>query len=271
MLFRHLEKASLLGAPALAALLMAAVPLPVQAQGQQAPEHQKPVLDADAAKVLSQMQAYLGGLKSFTVAYESDFDVLSPEGQKLKFFSAGDIALHRPGQMRVTRKGTLSDVLLVLDGKQLTLFGAKLNAYVQTPAATIDDAIAIVRDEIGFPAPGADLLAAKPFDLDSSDVTSGVHLGMAVVGGQTAHHLAFRGSQVDWQLWVKDGPDPLPLRYVVTSKWTTGAPEYSLTLSKWNVAPVEDASTFSFTPPAGATQITGVVVDDSGEITGATE
>lgn len=283
MIFTPLKKASLLCAPALAALLMATAPLPAQAQGNPAPgglvqaqlaqseAPAKPDIDPDAAKVLSQMQSYLGGLKSFSVKYDSDFDVLSPLGQKLKFVSSGTIAAHRPGQLRVTRQGPVSDISLVLDGKTVTLLATKLNAYLQEPAASIDEAMEIVRDQFGFPAPGADLLVAKPFDLDATDVVSGVHLGMAVIGGQKAHHLAFRGRQVDWQLWVKDGPEPLPLRYVVTSKWTTGAPEYSLTLTDWNVAPTQNATTFTFTPPAGAKQITGIDVDDSGQIIGITE
>lgn len=262
MIPKSQEKAAMLAASALMALVMVASPLPARAE---------PTIDPDAAKVLSQMQAYLGGLKSFTVKYDSDFDILTPLGEKLKLLSSGDIAVHRPGQMRITRKGALSDVSLILDGKQLTLLGKKRNAYLQAPATTIDDAIAIVRDEIGFPAPGADILATLPFDLDTADVVSGKHVGMSMIGGQMVHHLAFRGSQIDWQLWVKDGPEPLPLRYVVTSKWTTGAPEYSLTLSDWNVSPVEDPAAFTFTPPAGAQEITGVVVDDAGEITGITE
>ncbi len=261
MITRTLKNMPVLRASGLVALLLAAS-LPVRAED---------AIDPDAAKVLAQMQAYLGGLKSFTVKYDSDFDVLSPAGEKLKFLSSGDIAVQRPGQLHVTRKGTFADVNLVLDGKQLTLLGTGLNAYVQVPATSIDQAVDVVRDQIGFPAPGADLIVSKPFDLDATDVISGSHVGMTTIGGQPAHHLAFRGAKADWQIWVKDGDQPLPLRYVITSKWTTGAPEYSLRLSDWNVAPKDDPAAFTFTPPAGAKLISEIVISDTGEITGTGE
>jgi hypothetical protein len=64
---------------------------------------------------------------------------------------------------------------------------------------------------------------------------------------------------------VSAGDQPLPLRYVITSKWQTGAPEYSLRLSNWNVAPTVDAARFTFTPPADATKLTSVEFDEIGQ------
>lgn len=262
MMIKPLETVTFFCASAVAALLMAAAPTPARAQ---------PDIDPDAAKVLSQMQAYLGGLKSFTVKYDSDFDVLMPTGAKLKFLSSGEIAVQRPDKLYATRTGALADVSLTLDGKQLTLLGKGVNAYIQLPASSIDEAIDVVRDQIGLPAPGADLIASKPFDLDATDVMSATHVGMTTIDGVKVHHLAFRGAQTDWQIWVKDGDQPLPLRYVITNKWTTGAPEYSLTLSDWNVAPKDDASVFAFTPPAGAKKLSSITISETGEITGTQE
>ena len=68
-------------------------------------------------------------------------------------------------------------------------------------------------------------------------------------------HLAFRTDAVDWQIWVRKGDQPLPLKYVITTKWVTGAPQYALRLSNWNVAPEVDAKLFSFAPPADAKKL----------------
>ena len=151
-----------------------------------------------------------------------------------------------------------------VDGQNLTIFGKKLNGYVQFPAASIDAAIDALRDNTGFDAPGADLLAAKPLDAEVTDFVSGAHVGMTYIGGTEAHHLAFRGKQVDWQLWVSAGDQPLPLKYVITSKWQTGAPEYALRFSNWNSSPMVDAARFTFTPPADATKLTSVEFDEVG-------
>ena len=62
------------------------------------------------------------------------------------------------------------------------------------------------------------------------DMTSGVHVGMTFIDGVEVHQLAFRGEEVDWQLWVTAGDRPLPLRYVVTSRSVAGTPQYTLQL-----------------------------------------
>ena len=222
-------------------------------------------MDPDAATVLASMSKYLGGLQSFSANYDVDIDTISDDGQKLEFSSSGGITIHRPDKLYATRQGPFADVEIVLDGKKISILGKGLNGYIQFPATTIDEAIDAIRDNTGFDAPGADLLGAKPLDLDVTDVVSGRHLGMAFVDGVEAHHLAFRGKNVDWQLWVKAGDVPLPLKYVITSKWVYGAPEYTLRMVGWNTKPTIPSDLFTFVPPADAKPLASVEVDDTGQ------
>jgi hypothetical protein len=228
-------------------------------------------IDPDAASVLSSMQAYLGGLNSFTARYDAEIDTISHQGEKLAFLSSGELAVERPGKLYASRKGAIANVEFFLDGTNVTIFGNKLQSYIQFPATTIDEAIDALRDKTGFDAPGADLLAAKPLDSAVTDIVSGAHIGMAFFDGAEVHHLAFRGRNVDWQLWVQAGDKPLPLKYVITSKWQFGAPQYALRLSDWNVAPTIDAARFTFTPPAGATLLSELKANAIGEIGGEEE
>ena len=69
-----------------------------------------------------------------------------------------------------------------------------------------------------------------------------------------------------WQIWIKDGDQPLPVKYVITNKWMTGAPDYSLEISDWNVSPELAETTFTFTPPAGAKKLSAMVLDEVGQI-----
>ncbi len=223
-------------------------------------------IEPEARQIFAAMTGYLAGLNAFAADFEADFDVMTAEGQKLRFISSGDLLVQRPGQMRVTRKGSIADMELVLGDGALTIYGRDINGYFQLPATTIDDAISAIRDDIGFDAPGADLLAASPFDSEVTDVVSGAHIGMTTIDGATVHHLAFRGDAVDWQIWVKDGDQPLPLRYVITSKWMTGAPEYSLQLSNWDVAPKINAGAFMFTAPSGAANLASIAADETGRL-----
>jgi hypothetical protein len=223
-------------------------------------------IETDATKILTSMSNYLGNLEKFSVNYDTDFDIITPHGQKLKLAGSGNISVSRPGQFNITRLGTVANVKFNLDSGMLTVHGLKLDGYVQFPAKTIDEAITRVREDVGFSAPGADILSAKPFDMDLTDIVSGRHIGMTTIGGESVHHLAFRGSQLDWQLWVKDGDEPLPIKYVITSKLQAGAPEYSLLLKDWNSNPDLAENSFTFTPSATAKKLTGITIDETGTI-----
>ena len=222
-------------------------------------------IEPDAASVLASMSSYLGGLQSFTADYDVEIDTITEDGEKLQFSSSGEISVQRPDKLHATREGAFVDAEFILDGANLSIVGNQLNGYIQFPATSIDEAVDTLRENTGFDAPGADLLSATPLDPEVTDLVSGVHVGMAYVDGTEAHHLAFRGKTVDWQLWVQDGDEPLPLKYVITSKWDFAAPEYTLRLSGWEIAPQIDAAQFTFTPPAGAKVLESIDVDETGQ------
>lgn len=224
------------------------------------------LMDPDADKILKEMSAYMGEISGFSADFDASTDIITADGQKIKLASSGNVVVNRPGQFRIKRLGALAEIEFILDGEQLTLYGQKINGYVQIPATSIDAAVAKVRDDIGFEVPGADVLSSNPFDMDVTDVVSGTHVGMTTVGGETVHHLAFRGEQVDWQVWVQDGNEPVPMKYVITSKLVAGAPEYSLLISNWVSEPQMDDTMFTFVPPTGAQEITAVTIDAAGNI-----
>ena len=88
----------------------------------------------------------------------------------------------------------------------------------------------------------------KPITLLLEDVISGFYVGLGVVDGVRCHHLAFRGNEVDWQIWIEEGGKPLPKRFIITSKWMTGAPQSIVTLKNWNLSPRLKDEHFDFSP-----------------------
>jgi hypothetical protein len=214
------------------------------------------------------MSNYLGGLQSFSTEYAAVDEVVTSDGQKLQFLHSGEIVVKRPDKLYAIRRGAAGTAELFLDGKTLTLYSKDANAYLQFDAPTIDAAVVVVHN-IGFDAPGADLLVSKPLDLATADVSSGTHVGMTFIDGGDVHQLAFRGTDVDWQLWASAGDKPLPLRYVVTTKQMTGAPEFMLQLRNWNTAPPVDPARFTFSPTAGAKKLDpdSVAISATGDMT----
>src|SRR3954468_20206799 len=70
--------------------------------------------------------------------------------------------------------------------------------------------------------------------------------------GVMAHHLAVTKKDVHYQIWIQDGPQPLPLRYVVAGRNMRGSPQFTIQLSNWQPNAEVTDSSFAFTPPAGA-------------------
>jgi len=168
----------------------------------------------------------------------------------------------------IQRQGPIATAEFIFDGKILTVYGKKSNTYAQiNVAGTIDDAIRAFELQTGFPAPGGDLLFANPYAVLSEGVESSSYLGTAYVNGIECHHLAFREQDVDWQIWVQTGETQLPMKYSITSKWQTAAPQYEIRLRDWVTNPQVKANQFTFSAPPGARNLPTLPASELDEFT----
>ena len=210
----------------------------------------------DAARILKAMTDYTAGQKSISATFDSDIEVITPDLQKLQFTSSGQIRLERPDKLRVKRTGGYTDVDLVFDGKTVSLYGNNAKAYVQADAAgTIDQLIDRLQSTAGGAMPGTDLLLSNSFDELTANVIEARHIGQGVIDGVECEHLAFRGVDTDWQIWVESGARPIPRKYVITSKTLAGAPQYSVRIKEWKTDVPAEADTYVFKPPADAKKV----------------
>jgi len=224
-------------------------------------------MNPDADEILRSMSKFLAGTKAFSVNADVSFEFMTVEAQKLQLNSRATVLMERPANFHATRQGRFADAEVFFDGSRITVHGKDLKAYVQRDlSGTIDDALRAMEAATGLVMPGADLLFADPYAVLVSGATSSGYHGLAFVGGVRAHHLAFRTPIVDWQIWVQDGAQPLPLKYVVTTKRLAGAPQYSVQLSQWNLKPTVKADSFKFVPPPGTEKLEALPVDETGEI-----
>jgi hypothetical protein len=217
---------------------------------------QEGVIDPKADAALHRMSDYLSCLKSFRVETTTVDEKITTEGQKIQEIKESTIVLKRPGELRVDRVGPKGHAVFRYDGKRFSLYHSEKNVYAEAPApATLDAAIDEARDHLNIDAPGGDLLVANPYADLIDGVTVGRYIGLEPVGKVQAHHLAISKGNIDYQIWIQDGPQAVPLRYVITSKDMTGQPQFTLELRNWQPnAPVAD-NTFAFTAPAGATRV----------------
>src|SRR4030081_506025 len=210
----------------------------------------------DAAKFLKAMTDYTAAQKSISATFDSDIEVVTPELEKIQFTSSGKLQLTRPDKLRISRTGGYTDVQLVYDGKTVSIYGNNAKAYAQADlAGTIDQLVDLIQAKSGAAMPGTDLLLSNAYDELMSNVILASHIGQGVVDGVECEHLAFRGVDTDWQIWIETAARPMPRKYVITSKTLAAAPQYTLRIKDWKTDAVADADTFVFKPPAGATKV----------------
>jgi hypothetical protein len=210
----------------------------------------------DAAKILKASTDYMAAQKSISATFDSDIEVITPDLQKIQFASSGQMKLNRPDKLRIRRTGGYADVELTYDGKTLTIYGNNAKSYVQVDEpGTVDHIIDVIQSAAGAAMPGTDLLLSNAYDELLATVIDAKHIGQGVVDGVECEHLAFRGAETDWQIWIEAGARPIPRKYVITSKTMAGAPQYTLRIKDWNTDAIADANAFVFKPPADTTKV----------------
>jgi len=210
----------------------------------------------NAKGLLKAMSDYLAAQQNISLSFDSVFEVVTKDQQKLQLATSGTVLLNRPDKIRTTRQSGFSDTEMVFDGKTLSILGKGQNAYVQAEVpGTIDQLIDQLRDKFHRQLPGADLLQSGVYDQLMTDVTDVKDLGSGVIGGVECDHIAFRAKDTDWQIWIAQGAQPYPCRYVITSKGVDQAPQFTMVIRDWKAGADAGAANFTFAPPAGAKKL----------------
>jgi hypothetical protein len=213
-------------------------------------------IDPRADAALHRMSDHLARLQTFRVDSTSVDEKITTEGQKIQEIRESKIAVKRPDALRIDRVGPNGHAVFCYDGKRFSFYNSDKNVYAMAPApATLDAAIDEARDRLHIDAPGGDLLVSKPYDALVDGVTVGRYIGLEPLGPVKAHHLAMTKGKVDYQIWIQDGPEAVPLRYVITSKDMPGQPQFTIDLRNWQPGARLSDDTFAFTAPAGARRV----------------
>ena len=93
------------------------------------------------------------------------------------------------------------------------------------------------------------MLYANAYEILMDGVTESLVVGKAVIEGVRCDQLAFRAPHVDLQVWIQEGAQPLLRRFVITTRDLPNAPQFAVTVTKWNLKPTFGPQTFAFVPP----------------------
>jgi hypothetical protein len=210
----------------------------------------------EAKQILKASTDFLASQQRFTADTRNTLEIVLKSGQKIEFNSTGHQFVQRPNKLRSERSGDLIEQVFVYDGKSLTLYQPQEKVYAQVAApGTLEEMLDFARTKYDVVAPFGDMIFKNAYDILMDGVTEGIVVGKAVIEGVVCDHLAFRAGDVDWQIWTQEGAQPLPRRIVITTLDLPNAPQFAVTVTRWNLEPTFDAQTFMFAPQAGMRQI----------------
>jgi hypothetical protein len=205
-------------------VLLAGAPVTAQQTGTLDPQKS----EEQAMAVLKRMAEFLAKAKSFSVTIDAGFDAVQESGQKIEFGETRKVVLRRPDRLRVDstkRDGSKSG--LVFDGKNITVFHLKENVYATAAKpGSVDQAVDFIVNDLDVRLPLAELLKSN---LDKSlpqRVRSAAYVEQSSIGGVPSDHVAFRGDDVDLQLWVTRDKQAVLRRIVITYKHADGRPQF---------------------------------------------
>jgi hypothetical protein len=210
----------------------------------------------EAQRLLKASTDFLASQQQFSVDTRITLEVVLKSGQKIEFNHTASQSVKRPNKLRSERTGDLVNQVFIYDGKSLTLHNPQDKVYAQVAAPdTLESMYEFARTKLDIVAPASDLMYRNAYDILMDGVTDGFVVGKAVIEGVRCDHLAFRAPQVDLQVWVQEGAQPLPRKFVITTRDLDNAPQFGVTVTKWNLKPTFDAQTFAFIPPADAKKV----------------
>jgi hypothetical protein len=217
---------------------------------------QAPAVDPVAVQKLKRMGDYLDGLQQFSVETQSIIEEMRYSGHRVDFDLAAQVTVKRPNKLSAARSGQLLNEQLYYDGTTLTLYRPSDKTYATATApATIEKMIDFARETVGILLPAADLVYRGATPLMLQDVSLATVVGKTSVGGVSCDHLLFSRPGVDFQIWIAEGNQPLPCKYVVTEMDTPSKLSITTFLSGWNVSPAVQDAQFKFVPPKDARAI----------------
>jgi hypothetical protein len=232
----------------------AAEPPPPPIEAELAPASR--LVDPRVDDLMRRMSAHLAKAPAFAFEAEELWDDVPAQSPRRQVSNRRHVALRRPDRLVGDASGDAMNRSFWYDGKTFAALDKEQLVWASGDVpASVDGALDWLRERTGTEIPVADFLYGDPYARMMGQVQRGVYVGLHDAAGVPCHHLAFEQATIDWQIWIDAGPQPLPRKLVITYKTEAEVPQYSVTITSWNLSPRLPDSLFAFTPPQGATRV----------------
>ena len=214
------------------------------------------LIDPRADELMRTMSDRLKRAGAFAITADEVYDDVPEHGPRRQLTNARRVVLRRPDRLAGDASGDAVNRAFYYDGRTVSIYDKEQHVWTSGGVPpTIDEALDAIFERTGTVIPLADFLYADPYARMMAGVQRGAYLGLHDAGGVLCHHLSFEQAEIDWQVWIDAGPEPLPRKLVIAYKTEDEVPQYSVTIRSWDLAARPLDSAFVFTPPAGAQRI----------------
>jgi hypothetical protein len=203
------------------------------------------------------MARTLAGAEQYSVTLTSSYDAPQADGQMVEYGAMREIQVKRPDKLRVDLQRSDGDLrIMVFDGQQIIVHNVADNIYAKAEkVGSVDDAVKHLVSVLKTPLPLARMFRTTlPAELDKM-VAEIDYVELNMLTDVPTDHLAVRTKDVDFQIWIAHGKEPLPRRVVMTYKNFKGDPQFRADFSDWNLSSKGVKGPFTFTPPKNAEKV----------------
>ncbi|MGD9724663.1 MAG: DUF2092 domain-containing protein [Pirellulales bacterium] len=233
-------------------------------------------VDAKAQKVIDDFSKYYAGLKGFSVKVDIDLAV-EQQGKKQEVHFSQQLAAERPNKLSYVSDGAAGGgATIVSDGKDIAVYIKGFGKYAVEPAPESFDAVFKNPIVMGVLSMGnatpvtTSIVSADPAKKLVEMAESIEYGGLVDVDKTKCHLLKATGPQMDWQLWIDSGKQPLVRRFVPDlakafekmAAQRGGNPQVAglkvnntVNYNEWQVDPKFPADAFAFKAPDDATKV----------------
>ncbi|MFL6761505.1 MAG: DUF2092 domain-containing protein [Sphingomicrobium sp.] len=234
--------------------------------GMNAPVTNEGIIEDEAVDALRQMSAYLMKANTLQVTSLGSLDAVTNNGQRIQLDGTTTYKIRRPGFV-IDYRSDIKNRRFIYDGKTFTVYSPTLGYYASAPApGTNREVLDTIYNKFGISLPLEDLFRwADPSNAERLQaLQSAYDVGTATIDGVETDHYAFREGDVDWEVWIQQGDQPLPRKLVIVDRNDPAKPTFIARLS-WQVNPVLSDADFTFVPDANAKRIQLANYKGSGE------
>ena len=216
----------------------------------------------DGREVVTRMAEFMAGQEQIAFEALVSYEAVQASGQKYHFDMLQRMAVRKPDRLFwVTLHDDATADSAWFDSGRFTLLKQPANLWGQVDLPpNIPEAVERLVFEYDLDVPFADILSSDPSELWlGEDVTSVEYVGEAWVEGFWTDHVALRKPGVDFEIWIRHGDQPFPMRVHIIYTEEDARPSYSARFREWATS-LTDGALLEFSPPSGAERVEVVPV-----------